>query len=517
MSLPASDKLIRRIVIVGGGSAGWMTAASLSKVLGTRNYDITLIESAEVSTVGVGEATVPPMRLFNEVLGLDENAFMAETGGTIKLGIHFVNWGALKREYIHPFGFYGSDMDGVNFMHFWLRHARSGGHPDYTRYNVETLAAREGKFARTTPGDSASMPQVNYAYHFDAGLYAAFLRRFSETRGAVRVEGHIVKVHQEAENGYVTSVELRDGRTIEGDLFVDCSGFRGLLIEQTLKAGYNDWSKWLPCNRAAALPCGNAPGVITPYTRATAHEAGWQWRIPQQHRIGNGYVFCNEFISEDEASAKILTRLDGAPHADPKILRFVTGHRKKMWDKNVVSIGLAAGFLEPLESTSLHLGQVGITKLWTLFPKRGLNQTVIDQYNREMTREFNDVKDVLVAHYKITNREDTPFWKHCKHMEIPDSLKARLESFAVQGQTMVQHGDFFREPSWWAILLGQGLMPRDYHPVADAISLDELKQRLARIRTGVVERVNSLPSHDDWLAANCPAVLPETKRAEIHM
>ncbi|HTM81546.1 tryptophan halogenase family protein [Asticcacaulis sp.] len=503
--MPDIPSPIRNITIVGGGAAGWMSAAVLSKVLGKTNHKITLIESEEIGTVGVGEATIPMILMFNSVLGLDEDEFIRETHATFKLGIHFVDWKAVGQSYFHPFGTFGVDMDGINFMHFWQRMARSGGNPDYGRYNAETMAARDNRFGRTPKTDLSTMPKINYAFQFDANLYAAFLRRYAEARGVIRQEGKIVKINQQPETGFVTSLELDNGKGIDGDFFLDCSGFRGLLIEETLKSGYHDWSEWLPCNRAAAVPTEKPEGPITPYTRSTAREAGWQWRIPLQHRTGNGYVFCNEFISEDEAVSKLLTRLDARPLKDPKVLRFVTGHRRKMWNKNVVALGLASGFLEPLESTSIHLVQIGLAKLLGYLP-RFINSYVAEQYNREMLAEYENVKDFLIAHYHITQREDTPFWRHCKYMGIPESLRARLNIFTETGQAAVQQTELFKEPSWFAILIGQGLLPATYHPVADTITESELKQRLSQIRTGVQDRIMTLPSHDAFIAQHCSAM-----------
>ena len=502
---------IRRIVIVGGGTAGWMAAALMSKSLGTQNFDITLVESEEIGTVGVGEATIPPILLFNEALGLNEDEFVRETNATFKLGIEFVNWRRPGHSYFHPFGYYGADMDGVLFQSFWLRLLREGGNPDYGRFNVETMAARENRFGRTAKTDTA-LPAVNYAFQFDASLYAAFLRRYAEKRGVVRVEGKIVQVHQHPESGFITSVEMADGQAVAGDLFIDCSGFRGLLIEQTLKSGYEDWSQWLPCDRAAAVPCeravtaSGAPAPITPYTRSTSVEAGWQWRIPLQHRTGNGYVYCSQYISDDEACAKLLSRLDGKPLKDPKVLRFVTGHRKKIWNKNVVALGLASGFLEPLESTSIHLVQSCLTRLIAMMPRREISPAVVEEYNRMVLANYLNTKDFLIAHYKVTEREDTPFWKHCRHMDIPESLRLRLEVFASQGHANVGLQDLFKEGSWFAVLLGQGLMPRDYNPVADTLSGDELKLRLSRLRSQVQDRVDGLPAHDAFIDKNCAAL-----------
>ncbi|ESQ84145.1 hypothetical protein AEAC466_10385 [Asticcacaulis sp. AC466] len=492
-------KLISKVVIVGGGTAGWMTAAMLAKTMGTQAYDITLIESEQIGTVGVGEATIPPIQMFNSVLELDEDEFVRETNATFKLGIRFNSWFMPGSSYFHPFGFMGQDMDGIGFSHFWLRFARLSGNVDFGRFNVETMAANENRFGRTPPADGREKYGLNYAFQFDAALYAAYLGKYAQKRGVKRVEGLVVAVDQEAESGFVTGVRLKDGPTIAGDLFIDCSGFRGLLIEETLKAGYENWSEWLPCDRAAAVPCDRNPGPITPYTTSTAQEAGWQWRIPLQHRTGNGYVFCSDFISEDAACEKLLGRLDGAAQKDPKVLRFTTGHRRKIWDKNVIAVGLASGFLEPLESTSIHLTQSVITKLISLFPKFGVQQSVIDQFNRDILADYVNVKDFLIAHYKVTGREDTPFWKRCKSMDIPDSLKHRLEIFKTTGHIHVQPHELFKEASWFAVLVGQGLFPDNYHPLADTISEDALRQRLARIRTGITDRVNGLPAHDAFV------------------
>ena len=497
---------IRRVVIIGGGTAGWMSAAILAKILGTRNHSITLVESDEIGTVGVGEATIPMIILFNDILGLNEDEFVRETKATFKLGIRFENWRQVGHSYFHPFGVYGVDMDGIHFTHFWQRLARMGGHPDPGRYNVETMAAAEGRFTRTPQTEpNSALPRLNYAFQFDAGLYGAFLRRYAEARGVVRVEGRIVDVAQEAQTGLVTGVTLSDGRRVEGDIFLDCSGFGGLLIEKALASGYEDWSQWLPCDRAVAVPCDKPlgrdgrPSPTTPFTQATAHEAGWQWRIPLQHRIGNGYVFSSQYIGEDETCEKLMSRLEGAPLRDPKILRFKTGHRRRMWSRNVIAIGLSGGFLEPLESTSIHLVQVGLMKLLSYFPRDGFDARVIDQYNREVLADYTNVKDFLIAHYHVTERSDTPFWQYCRTMSVPDSLAARLEIFRNTGQANVTASELFREASWFAVLTGQGLLPQSYHPVADAISEDELKQRLGRIRTNVQDRVRTLALHDAFV------------------
>lgn len=500
-----NNQSIKNIVIVGGGTAGWMAAAAISKTIGCKTHNIFLVESEQIGTVGVGEATVPMISLFNGVLGLDENEFLRETNGTFKLGIEFVNWRKQGHSYFHPFGLYGVDMDGIGFMHYWMRWNKLGGNLDYSRFNAETEAARNLKFMRT-PSTPGPMPKINYAFQFDAGLYASFLRRYAEARGVKRIEGKIIDVKQNTDSGYIESVVLENGTSVQGDFFIDCSGFRGLLIEQVLKAGYADWSHWLPVNRAAAVPCESA-GELLPYTRATAQEAGWQWRIPLQHRTGNGYVYCDQFINEDEAASKLLRRLDGKAQAEPRTLRFVTGVRKRCWVKNCVAMGLASGFLEPLESTSIHLVQVAISKLLAMFPRDGFNEILVKRYNQEMEFEYESIKDFLIAHYKITERDDTPFWRHVKNMSIPDSLQDKLEVFRTRGEVMVRQTDFFKESSWYSVLVGQGFLPQSYHPVADAISEDELRLRLTKILTGIQNRVNGMPGHADFIRDNCKSAM----------
>lgn len=493
---------IKNVVIVGGGSAGWMTAACLAKALAPEQFNITLIESEEIGTVGVGEATIPAIIRYNNFLNINENEFVRETNATFKLGIEFVDWKALGTSYFHPFGVFGQEQEGFNFVHFWLRDYYRRGAKDFDLklYNAETQAALQGRFGRVK--SEVGKADINYAFQFDAALYAQYLRKYSEMRGVTRLEGRITKVNQDPESGFVTSVETENGHHIKGDLFVDCSGFRGLLIEQTLKAGYDDWSAWLPVNRAAAVPCERTR-EITPYTRATARESGWQWRIPLQHRTGNGYVFCSEFISEDEASETLLKRLDGKPLMDPKILRFTTGKRKKVWDKNVIAIGLAGGFLEPLESTAIHLVQVSAFKLLALFPKNGIHPHLVDAYNQQMEFEYNNIKDFIIAHYKISERDDTPFWKWVRHAPMPESLQNRLDVFRSTAQTLSTEIELFREPSWLAVGMGQGLIPVDYHPAADALELDDLQLRLSRYRKAVMDRVATLPKHEDFIENNC--------------
>lgn len=494
---------IKEIVIVGGGTSGWMVASALSKVLTCNSYAITLVESEQIGTVGVGEATIPMINLFNGVLGLNEDEFVRETSATFKLGIEFVNWGRVGKSYFHPFGSYGVDMEGIGFNHFWLRWKKQGGGLDYSKFSIETEAARANKFVRTAmEAGPAFMPKVNYAFQFDAGLYAAYLRRYSEQRGVKRIEGKVLEINQNAHSGYIESLQLENGLKVGGDFFVDCSGFRGLLIEQTLNAGYEDWSRWLPVNKAVAVPCESA-GALLPYTRSTAQEFGWQWRIPLQHRTGNGYVFCDNFLSDDEAAEKLLSRLDGKATTTPKLLKFVTGVRKKAWVKNCVAIGLASGFLEPLESTSIHLVQVAIAKLLTMFPKDHISDLMVDRFNREMLHEYTDVKDFLIAHYKVTDREDTDFWRYVKHMDIPDTLQEKLDTFRTRGDVMVRLDELFKEQSWFSVLVGQGMYPQAYHAIADVASDDDLRVRLTQIRTGIQNRLNMMPSHQEFIERHC--------------
>ncbi|RZJ27394.1 MAG: tryptophan 7-halogenase, partial [Brevundimonas sp.] len=448
---------VRDIVIVGGGTAGWMTASAMAKVIGARDLSITLIESEEIGIVGVGEATIPPIQLFNRLLGVDENEFIRETQATFKLGIQFVDWGRKGHAYMHPFGLFGPEMNGINFSHYWLRALQAGGDADNHRFIAEAEAMRLNRFARTPPGGSGEMPRINYAFQFDAGLYARWLRKYAEARGVVRCEGKITHADRDGESGLIRSVTLADGREVKGDLFVDCSGFRGLLIEQEMQAGYEDWTQWLPANRAVAVPSDRVEDPV-PYTRSTARDAGWQWRIPLQHRTGNGYVFSDAFISEEQATSDLMGSLDGAAQAEPRVLRFVTGRRRKGWVGNVVAIGLSSGFLEPLESTSIHLIQTAISKLLALFPRGPRDDLMADQFNHEMDQQYESVRDFIIAHYKVGARDDTPFWRHCRDMDMPDSLKAKLERFRARGEVMVERHELFGESNWFPILYGQGLV-----------------------------------------------------------
>ncbi|MFC0633129.1 tryptophan halogenase family protein [Brevundimonas balnearis] len=498
------DARIRKIVIVGGGTAGWMTAAALGKVLGRDYAEIVLVESDEIGIVGVGEATIPQIGIFNRLLDLDENEFVRRTKGSFKLGIQFVDWGRKGHRYFHPFGPFGVDMEGVSFHAYWLRLAQGGDPHPVTDYSLQSMAAAENRFMRSIDAGRSPLSNIAYAFHFDAGLYARFLRGRAEADGVVRREGKIVEVSRRPADGFIDAVVLESGERIDGELFIDCSGFRGLLIEQTLKAGYEDWTRWLPCDRAVAVPCESVE-PLTPYTRSTARDAGWQWRIPLQHRIGNGYVYSSDHISDDEAAATLLANLDGAPLADPRFLRFVTGRRKQAWVKNVVAIGLSAGFIEPLESTSIHLIQSGIAKLLQMFPDREFPAADRDRFNRMTAREMEQVRDFIILHYNVSERDDTAFWRRCRDMDVPDTLKEKYRLFETTGRIFREDDELFNDTSWFAVMIGQGLKPKRYDPVADLLSREETTRRLHEIRRVMRTCADQMPGHADFIRKTCAA------------
>jgi tryptophan halogenase len=496
---------VRHVVIVGGGTAGWMAATALSRLTVNGVTQITLIESDEIGIVGVGEATIPPIRQFNEVLGLDEREFLKSTQGSYKLGIEFVDWTRPGHRYIHPFGPFGADLNAVKFHQYWLKLRSLGRAADFAEYNLCAVAAYQNRFGGIAPQHRNPVTQLHWAYHFDASLYARFLRRYSEARGVTRTEGKIVKVHQRGEDGFIESVELESGQRVEGELFIDCSGFRGLLIEQTLKAGYEDWTHWLPCDRAVAVPCAHGNGEFTPYTRSTAREAGWQWRIPLQHRIGNGYVYSSQFISDDEAASTLMANLDGEALADPRPLRFVTGRRKKAWVKNCVALGLASGFLEPLESTSIHLIQSGISRLLAIFPDSSFSSVEIDEYNRLTDQQIGAIRDFIILHYHANEREGVPLWDACRNMDVPDTLARKLALFRHRGRLFRYEDELFAEASWYAVLMGQNVMPAGYDPLVDAAPVDDIARTLEEIRTMVRGAAGSMPLHADFINQHCRA------------
>jgi len=496
---------IKEVVILGGGTAGWMAAAALSKLMQRTNLNITLIESKVIGTVGVGEATIPQIRLFNTLLDIDENDFMKRTQGTFKLGIEFVNWGKLGERYIHPFGGYGVDMEGIHFHHFWQKAKKNNADlPDLSDYCLQAYAAENNKFTRPLNVERSPLRKIAYAFQFDAGLYAKFLREISEEKGTKRIEGKVVSVQQDNDNGHIQSLTLENGDTIAGDFFIDCTGFIGLLIDKTLGAGYQDWSDMLPVNHAVACACTQDEDPI-PYTRATAKDAGWQWRIPLQHRLGNGYVFSDKFLEADKAEAELMKSLEGTPLADPKHIKFTTGHRKKFWDKNCLSLGLAAGFMEPLESTSIHLIQTGLSRLMAQFPDKNFNQKDIDYYNKRTESEYVRIRDFLILHYKASVRDDTEFWRYIQAMPLPDKLQEKMELYKENGRIFREDNELFNETSWLAVMHGQGLKPKSYHPVADVISDEEVASRLADIHNSVVKSSDYMPNHIDYIREHCEA------------
>lgn len=491
----------RHITIVGGGTAGWMTAASLARFLDKR-YRVQLIESDEIGTVGVGEATIPQIQLFNQALGLDENDFLRQTHGTFKLGIQFVDWLRPGHRYIHAFGQIGRPLGLLPFHQYWLRYRANGGELGIDAFSLNAAAAVQNKFTRQVKPANATLPPMTHAFHFDASLYAKYLRNYAEQRGVVRIEGKIERVTQRGEDGAIDAVVLANGQRVGGDLFIDCSGFRGLLIEQTLKTGYDDWSHWLPCDRAMAVPCARG-GEFTPYTRSTARPAGWQWRIPLQHRTGNGYVYSSRHLSDDEAAATLLANLDGEALADPRPLRFVAGKRKKFWNRNCVAIGLAGGFMEPLESTSIHLVQTAIARLLAFLPDGEPRPADIDEFNRQSAFEYERIRDFLVLHYKAVERNDTPFWDDCRTMPIPEELQRKLDLFAAGGRIVRHNDELFTEVGWLQVLLGQGVRPAGHHPLADQLSAGELAEFMNMIRSVIQHETGTMPAHADFVARHC--------------
>ncbi len=495
---------IKRILIAGGGSSGWMTAALLARLF-QGLYEIVLVESEDIGTIGVGEATIPAIKKYNELLGLDENEFMARTQGSFKLGIQFADWWKQGHSYLHGFGVIGQDWEWLRMHHYWLKAHSVGRADDFAAYSINTAAALENKFVRaqTQMGDSP-LSQIAHAFHFDASLFARFLSAYAQERGVRRREGKIVDVKLRAEDGFIDSVTLDDGEVIGADLFVDCSGFRGLFINQALGVGFEDWSHWLPCDRAVAVPCERSAN-FTPYTRSTAHGAGWQWRIPLQHRTGNGHVYSSKFIDDAEAERVLLANLEGAPRADPFRVEFKAGKRKQLWHKNCVAIGLAGGFLEPLESTSLHLVQAGIIRMVRLLPDAGFDAATIAEFNRQTDFEYERIRDFIILHYKATERNDTPFWDYCRTMDVPETLQRKLDLWMANGRVFREDEELFAEESWIQVLLGQGMIPRGYDPLVDIKSDAQIAQYLGNIAAVIGKCVAVMPAHADYVAKTCPA------------
>jgi tryptophan halogenase len=488
---------IRRVVIAGGGTAGWMVAAALSKTLG-KLLDIKLVESDEIATVGVGEATIPTLVTFHRLLEINEQEFMSATQGTFKLGIGFENWRDRGENYIHSFGITGKDHWTAGFQHFWLKGRDRKLAGDYGDYCLELRASLEHRFAHLPRGG------MNYAFHIDAGLYAKFLRKFAEGFGVKRIEGKIVDVRVDETSGNIASIKLDAGVELEGDLFIDCTGFRGLLIGNALHVGYEDWSHYLFCDSAVALQT-EPVGPAIPYTRSIARDAGWQWRIPLQHRVGNGMVYCSRYLADDAAKQGLLANVEGKVLTEPRVIKFRPGQRRQTWKRNCVAIGLSSGFIEPLESTSIHLIQRGIIRLMQMFPRDGIRQSDIDEYNQQTNDEIEHIRDFIVLHYHATRRQDTPFWRSCRAMDIPDSLRHRLELFRETGRVFRVPNELFAENSWIQVMLGQGIEPQQHHPVADLMGDQELSRFLEGIRTNVEKTVSQLPAHQAYVEQYCKA------------
>jgi tryptophan 7-halogenase len=490
-------KPIRRVVIAGGGTAGWMVAAGISKTLGKR-LDIKLIESDEIGTVGVGEATIPTLMNFHSLLEINEQEFMAATMATFKLGISFENWRNVNEDYIHSFGLTGTDHWTAGFQHFWMKGRERNLAGDYGDYCLELRAAQENRFAHLPRNG------MNYAYHLDASLYAKYLRKFSERFGVQRIEGKIATVNTDVASGHITSLKLDSGDDIEGDLFIDCTGFRALLIGQTMKVEYEDWSHWLYCDSAVALQT-ELVGDAVPYTRSIARKSGWQWRIPLQSRVGNGIVYSSRYIDDEDAKQTLLSNIEGKPLTDPRVIRFRPGQRRKNWSGNCVAIGLSSGFLEPIESTSIHLIQRGIIRLMQMFPTNGICQSDVDEYNQQSSAEIQHIRDFIVLHYHVTNRRDTPFWQDCSNMDIPASLRHRIELFRETGRVFRIPNELFAENSWIQVMLGQGIMPKQHHQVADLMGDEELSGFLGAIRSSIDKTVAQLPPHQAYVERYCAA------------
>lgn len=502
----SNSLLLRKLVIVGGGTAGWMAASAISHYLRHQPIDILLIESDDIGTVGVGEATVPVMKLFNDMLGINEREFVQQTSGSFKLGIEFRDWLQPGSRYFHGFGDFGAPIEGIAPHHFWLRAKALGDESPLADYSFPTQAAYNNRFAPPPQQPELSAAAYKYAYHFDAGLYAKFLRGYAEARGVVRKEGEVLQVKLNNLDGRIESLVMANGEIINGDFFIDCSGFRGLLIEQALGAGYEDWSHWLPCNRALVAPC-KLTGEFTPYTIASARTAGWQWRIPLQHRVGNGYVYADQFTTEAEVEKTFLQELEAEPLVAPRTLRFVTGRRREFWKKNCVALGLASGFMEPLESTSIQLIQTALMRFLEFFPSQVINQISVDEYNRVTCNEYRRIRDFLILHYCTSQRNDGELWRYCRTMLLPDELQHKITLFKNTGRVPLLSEESYMEPSWVSIFIGQGIIPTHHAEqtrfVADTSLLAGMKKR----RDIIAQLVAAMPIHSEFVARTCPAVL----------
>jgi len=500
------SSMVKNVVIVGGGTSGWMCAAAIARTA-PPNTTITLVESDDIGVIGVGEATIPTLMEFNDFLGLTENDIIRECQGTFKLGIEFIDWYTKGESYFHPFGFYGRDTPEFAFHQLWLRlkdmSANDAG--NISDYNLCTAAARLNRFSLPQGGADTVLSTMRHAYHIDSKLYGQMLRRYAEKKGVNRVEGMVVSVEQNSDSGEISSVTLKYGQVLAGELFVDCSGFKSLLIEGAMASDFVDWSHYLPCDRAIALQTELTEPPI-PYTIATAESAGWRWRIPLQGRVGNGHVYSSKFMDCDEAQQRLVESVEGKPLTDPLALGFRTGHRRTFWDKNCVAIGLAGGFIEPLESTSIHLAQMGIQRLINLWPGRGCNTHEIKHYNQLMTDDYERTRDFIILHYKATQREDTAFWQYVKDMPIPDTLTSKIETFRHSGRILTTSEDLFTPHSWLAVMLGQGIYPHHYDAALDRVPDNVLIKNMKMLREAVGKTAAVLPKHQDYIAKYCSAI-----------
>jgi tryptophan halogenase len=499
-----TSRALKKIVVVGGGSAGWITAAPLARMLCRPDQrelhcDVTVVESPEIGTIGVGEATLPTISFYNRMLGLDEADFVRKTHASFKLGIEFRDWGGLGRRFFHGFGGFGPHIHNRPLWAYWLRMREQDPNlPPYEEWSTATMMARHLRFMPPQAGEPSPANAFDYAYHFDATLYGAYLRDFALQHGARQLEGTITHVETSPDNGFVTAVHLRDGQRIEGDLFIDCSGFRALLIGDAMQSPYEDWSHWLPCDRALAVPCARAE-PMTPYTTSTARSAGWQWRIPLQHRTGNGLVYCSSHLGEEEAAQLLLDNLDGQVLDEPRQLRFVTGRRKKSWVKNVVAIGLSSGFLEPLESTSIQLIMEGASRLTALLPDCNFAPALADEFNRQMAVRYESVRDFIILHYKLGERRDSEFWRACAAMSIPDTLAHQIEMFRQTGRVAILDPEGFAEPSWVSLLLGLGVSPNHRDPYVDLVDIGLVRRHMSGVRDAIQRAVQGMPTHAEFL------------------
>lgn len=492
-----------KIVVVGGGTAGWMSAAALAGIATEKVCDVTLVESDEIATVGVGEATVPAIKQFNHRLGLSEPEMMRQTGASFKLGIEFVNWGKLGSSYIHPFGTFGDAKSGVDFHQLWARCWKKGDAKPLDLYSFAIQLAKNNKFAFPDEKSTSLDTTFTYAYHLDAGKYAHFLRKFSEAKGVKRKEGKIVGVDLEPQSGNIEKLRLQSGEIIKGDLFVDCSGFRSMLMGKALGVEFESWKDWLLCDRAVTLPTEKTD-VIQPFTRSTAKSVGWQWRIPLQHRTGNGYVFSSDHITDDHAIDVLLDGIEGKPTAEPRFLSFEAGRRVKSWHKNCVAVGLSGGFLEPLESTSIYLIQVAIFNLLNLMPNKIPDKALEKEFNNRMSQEYDRVRDFLILHYKLTEREDSAFWRYCKHMKVPHDVERKIKLFKKRGFIEQYRYGLFSPPSWLSVLIGQGGVPLLTEPMAGIISDEDALKHLNKIEEEILCEIPKIENHSDFLQNYCP-------------